>query len=77
MILIVKEDKKKEIKKVFEMKYDWFTFEVSIKALIQCIELSLRDMVFTQYLSNSKEYGKILYSKIDNNIINNDEKKKK
>ena len=56
------------------MKYDLFICEILIQSLSQYIKLSLRDMEFTQYISNNKEYKKILFSKI---AIGNDNKNKK
>ena len=78
LILIIKEEKAIEIKKVFEIKFDLFECETLIKSLSQYIKLSLRDMEFRQFISKNKEYQKILFSKNKNdnylnNIINNNE----
>ena len=74
LVLIMNEDKKNDLTKVFEMRYDLFKCEILIKVISQYIKLSLRDMEFKQYLSENLEYQKILYSKNkkenDNNIIN-------
>jgi len=73
LVLRVKEDKIDEIVEMFEMKYDLFQCNILIKTMSQFIKLSLRDMTFTQNLSENPEYKKILYSKPKNengNIIN-------
>ena len=72
-ILIIKEEKKKVNKEIFQMKYDLFQCEVLIKTISQYIKLSLRNMEFYQYISDNKEYQKILYSKIKNDNINNNQ----
>ena len=85
-ILIIKEEKRKEqeINKIFELKFDLLEVDILIKTLSQFIQLSLRDMEIIQYLSNNKNYKKILFSKnknndnnlnVLNNIINDDKQK--
>ena len=73
-ILIIKEEKNNVSKKVFEMKYDLLQCEAIIKTISQYIRLSLRNMEFAQYISNNKEYKKILYTKLK---IDNDNKNSK
>ena len=75
-VLRVKEDKIDGIMEMFEMKYDLFQCNIVVKNMSQIIKLSLRDMTFTQNLSENPEFKKILYSKpkIENENIINDNK---
>ena len=75
-IFIIKEEKVKEIKEIFEIKFDLFQCQILIKSLSQFIKLSLRDIELKQHISNNKEDKNILFSKNKNenninNIINN------
>ena len=74
--LIIKEVKKKDRNKIFEMKFDLFQCTILIKSLSQYIKLSLRNIEFMQYLSDNEEFKKILYSKNKEeevNIINDND----
>ena len=83
-VLIINEEKVKETKKLFELNFYLFQCDILIKTISQFIQLSLRDMEILQYISNNKNYKKILYSKnkenennfnLLNNIINNENEK--
>jgi len=65
-ILIIKEDKNDQIKDVFEMKFDLLQMIFVIKQLSQFINLSLKDMVFKQYLSENENYKNVLFSELEN-----------
>ena len=68
--LVIKEQNKDEkMKKIFEINFIKFESQLMLKAISQSIKLNLYDMQFSQFLSDNKDYEKILYSKnfdIDN-----------
>ena len=61
--LIIKEEEKGEkMKKIFEINFIKFETLLIIKTISQYIRLTLKDMKFSQFLSENKNYEKILYS---------------
>ena len=63
LILIIKEEKKKEgMKKIFEINFIRFETDLIIKTISQYIMVRLQDMKFIQYLSKNKNYETILFS---------------
>ena len=61
--LIIKEEEKGEkMKKIFEINFIKFETLLIIKTISQYIRLTLKDMKFSQFLSDNKNYEKILYS---------------
>ena len=62
--LVIKEQNKDEkMKKIFEINFIKFESQLMLKAISQSIKLNLYDMQFSQFLSDNKDYEKILYSK--------------
>ena len=70
LILKIKEEKINEIKEVFDIKFDLLQCQAIIKTVTQFINLSLKDMELKQYLSNNKDYQKILFSKNKQDNLN-------
>ena len=62
--LVIKEQTKdKYMKKIFEINFIKFESQIIVKTISQSIKLKLNDMQFSQFLSENKNYEKILYSK--------------
>ena len=61
--LVIKEEKKGEkMRKIFEINFIQFETQAVIKTISQFIKVSLKDMKFSQFLSENKNYETILYS---------------
>ena len=71
--LIIKEEKKDVMKKIFEINLIEFEAKSIVKTLSQFIKLTLKDMEFIQFLSPNKNYEKILYSENMKNEENKEE----